>query len=91
MTAPQDDGRTAISRAQLLGSQIAAGVSFSIILCERFRRDAVGIGLAQKIERRHWLTGTLSAFWRSYYRVALAAVFINLIAHRFADLHDERL
>ena len=40
----------------------------------------MNVGSAQKIERQHWLTGTLGAFWRSYYRVALAAIFINLIA-----------
>jgi ATP-binding cassette, subfamily C, bacterial LapB len=78
VTAPQEDGRTSITRTGLLGSQIAAGVSFSISYANSL--ESMNVGLAQKIERRHWLTGTLGAFWRSYYRVALAAVFINLIA-----------
>lgn len=78
LTAPQSDGRTAIARAELLGQQFDAGVSYSI----SYLNDAedMNVGLAQKIERRHWLTGTLGDFWRSYYRVALAAAFINLIA-----------
>jgi ATP-binding cassette subfamily C protein LapB len=78
VTAPQDDGRTSISRTGLLGSQITAGFSFSISYANSM--ESMNVGLAQKIERRHWLTGTLSQFWRSYYRVALAAIFINLIA-----------
>ena len=78
VTAPQEDGRTSISRAGLLGSRITAGVSFSISYANTM--ENMNVGLAQTIERRHWLTGTLGAFWRSYYRVALAAVFINMIA-----------
>jgi len=78
ITAPQEDGRTSIGKASLLGSQIAAGVSFSISYANAM--EEMSVGHAQKIERRHWLTGTLGAFWRSYYRVVLAAVFINLIA-----------
>lgn len=78
VTAPQEDGRTSIARASLLRSQIVAGVSFSISYLNS--AEGMNVGLAQRIERRHWLTGTLSDFWRSYYRVALAAVFINLIA-----------
>ena len=34
----------------------------------------------RSIDKRHWLTGTLAPFWRSYVRVGLAACFINLIA-----------
>ena len=32
------------------------------------------------IEKRHWLFGTIRTFWRGYVYVALAAIFINLIA-----------
>lgn len=78
ITAPQEDGRTTISRTGLLGNRIVAGVSFSISYVNA--AEDMNVGLAQKIERRHWLTGTLGDFWRSYYRVALAAIFINLIA-----------
>ncbi len=59
VTAPQDDGRTSISRTNLLGSQIAAGVSFSISYANS--AEGMNVGSAQKIERRHWLTGTLGA------------------------------
>jgi ATP-binding cassette subfamily C protein LapB len=78
VTSPQEDGGTSITRTRLLGDQIEAGVSFSISYVNA--SENMNVGLAQKIERRHWLTGTLGDFWRSYYRVALAAVFINLIA-----------
>ncbi|MEW9837984.1 type I secretion system permease/ATPase [Mesorhizobium marinum] len=77
-TAPQEDGRTSISKADLLVGQIVAGVSFSISYLNS--AEDMTVGLAQTIERRHWLFGTLGDFWRSYYRVALAATFINLIA-----------
>ena len=78
VTAPQEDGRTSISRTSLLGNHITAGVSFSISYANSM--EGMNVGSAQRIERQHWLTGTLGAFWRSYYRVALAAIFINLIA-----------
>ncbi|MEP9387691.1 type I secretion system permease/ATPase [Mesorhizobium sp. KR9-304] len=78
VTAPQEDGSTSVTRTRLLGDQIEAGVSFSISYVNA--AENMNVGLAQKIERRHWLTGTLGDFWRSYYRVGLAAVFINLIA-----------
>ena len=78
VTAPQEDGRTSIRRRNLPARQVAAGVSFSISYPNSM--EGMSVGLAPRIERRHWLTGTLGAFWKSYYRVALAAVFINLIA-----------
>ena len=78
VTAPQDDGRTSISQDQPARQPDCRRHLLLDLLCQ------LGGGhecrLAQKIERRHWLTGTLGQFWRSYYRVALAAVFINLIA-----------
>jgi ATP-binding cassette subfamily C protein LapB len=78
VTAPQADGRISISRSELSGSQITGGVSFSITYANS--AEGMNVGMAQKIERRHWLTGTMSAFWRSYARVVLAAIFINLLA-----------
>lgn len=38
------------------------------------------VGTATEIEKRHWLTTTLAPFWRTYARVVLAALFINVIA-----------
>jgi ATP-binding cassette subfamily C protein LapB len=78
VTAPQEDGRISISRSELSGSQITGGVSFSITYANS--AEGMNVGMAQKIERRHWLTGTMSTFWRSYARVVLAAIFINLLA-----------
>lgn len=77
-TAPQNDGRTTISKAELINARIIGGVSFSITYANA--TEDANLGVAQKIESRHWLTGTLGAFWKSYYRVALAALFINLLA-----------
>ena len=78
LTGPQEDGRTSLTKNELLQSYIAAGVSFSITYADP--SDAMSVGHAEKIGKRHWLTGTISAFWRSYARVALAALFINMLA-----------
>jgi ATP-binding cassette subfamily C protein LapB len=40
----------------------------------------MNVGSAAKIERRHWLTGTMGPFWRTYSKVVLSAVFINVLA-----------
>jgi len=78
LTGPQEDGRTSISRAELASVPISGGVSFSITYANT--AEDMNIGNAARIERPHWLFGTLGAFWRSYSRVALAAIFINLLA-----------
>ncbi|MEO5759607.1 MAG: type I secretion system permease/ATPase [Mesorhizobium sp.] len=78
LTAPQEDGRTTIGRSELAASYISGGVSFSITYANA--TEEMKIGSAQKIERRHWLTGTMGAFWRTYSKVVLSAVFINLLA-----------
>lgn len=78
VTAPQENGRTFVSRTKLLAEPITAGVTFSISYANSM--EGMNVGNAQRFERRHWLTSTLATFWRSYYRIALAAIFINLIA-----------
>ncbi|QPC91690.1 type I secretion system permease/ATPase [Mesorhizobium sp. INR15] len=78
LTAPQEDGRTTIGRSELAASYISGGVSFSITYANA--TEEMSVGSAQKIERRHWLTGTMGAFWRTYSKVVLSAVFINLLA-----------
>ena len=78
LTAPQEDGQVVVSRSDLSRELILGGASFSIIYANA--AEEMNVGSAQKIERRHWLTGTMSAFWRSYSKVILAAVFINLLA-----------
>ncbi|ESZ08060.1 ABC transporter ATPase [Mesorhizobium sp. L2C089B000] len=77
-TAPQEDGRTTISKSEFSGSYISGGVSFSITYANAV--EAMSVGSAAKIERRHWLTGTMGPFWRTYSKVILSAVFINLLA-----------
>nr|WP_309402670.1 type I secretion system permease/ATPase [Aminobacter niigataensis]WMD00573.1 type I secretion system permease/ATPase [Aminobacter niigataensis] len=78
LTGPQEDGRTSISRAELASVPILGGVGFSITYANT--AEDMSVGNAARIERPHWLFGTLGAFWRSYSRVALAAIFINLLA-----------
>ncbi|WP_095084457.1 type I secretion system permease/ATPase [Mesorhizobium sophorae] len=78
LTAPQENGRTTISRSDLAASYISGGASFSITYANA--TEAMKVGSAQKIERRHWLTGTMGAFWRTYSKVVLAAIFINVLA-----------
>ncbi|CAN7622791.1 type I secretion system permease/ATPase [Aminobacter sp. LjRoot7] len=78
LTGPQEDGRTSISRAELTSVPISGGVCFSITYANT--AEDMGVGTAARIERPHWLFGTLGTFWRSYSRVALAAIFINLLA-----------
>lgn len=78
LTGPQEDGRTSISRDELLSIAIEGGASFSITYANT--AEEMSAGTAARIERKHWLFGTVSAFWRSYSRVALAAIFINLLA-----------
>lgn len=53
-------------------------LSFSAIYVNA--QEDADVGNAARIERRHWLTGTLAPFWRSYLQVAVAAFFINLLA-----------
>lgn len=77
-TAPQEDGRIVITRSELAASYISGGVSFSITYANA--AEGMNVGSAPKIERRHWLTGTMGPFWRTYSKVILAAVFINMLA-----------
>lgn len=67
-----------IDRHALLAMRPKSVFAFS--LTYRNQSEAASVGLAQEIERRHWLTSTLAPFWRSYIQVAIAAFFINLIA-----------
>lgn len=77
-TAPQEDGRTIIAKSELAASVISGGVSFSITYANA--AEGMNVGSAARIERRHWLTGTMGAFWHTYSKVVLSAIFINLLA-----------
>ncbi|MCV0395631.1 MAG: type I secretion system permease/ATPase [Rhizobiaceae bacterium] len=64
-----------IPAAEVLQQDVRAILSFTV----------VGTGLTEagtggRIEKGHWLTSTLLPFWRSYLQVALAALFINILA-----------
>ncbi|RWN70289.1 MAG: type I secretion system permease/ATPase [Mesorhizobium sp.] len=77
-TALQEDGRTIIAKSELAASVISGGVSFSITYANA--AEGMNVGSAARIERRHWLTGTMGAFWHTYSKVVLSAIFINLLA-----------
>jgi ATP-binding cassette subfamily C protein LapB len=77
-TTPQENGQSRITKNQLSSARALSGVSFSLNYGNT--AEEMNVGRAEQIERRHWLLSTMSMFWRSYLRVALAAVFINLLA-----------
>ncbi len=72
-TAPEEIDLEALKQR---GVKRAFG--FSTIYVNSAERAEVGG--AASIENRHWLFGTMRAFWRGYVHVALAAAFINIIA-----------
>ena len=78
LTVPQDGGRTSFSRKEVLEGQVTSIVGFSLTYTNA--GEDARVGSASTIDRRHWLSGTMAPFWRSYIRVGLAACFINLIA-----------
>ncbi|MFC5069433.1 type I secretion system permease/ATPase [Flaviflagellibacter deserti] len=57
---------------------VRAIVTFGVV-----REDTVESAITgdiQLIVRKHWLVSTLLPFWKSYLQVALAALFINILA-----------
>ena len=67
-----------IKFSELEGLNIVKGYSFSLLYLNNEER--VELGGLQKIERAHWLSGTLLPFWRGYVNVAVATMFINMMA-----------
>lgn len=65
--------------ADLMRANARSLVSFSMVYLNASELNGV-VGSAPQIERRHWLVDTLAPFWRTYLQVALAALFINLLA-----------
>ncbi|MBU0737751.1 MAG: type I secretion system permease/ATPase [Alphaproteobacteria bacterium] len=61
---------------------MALGPEFLFAFTLFYRNDSENahIGSADEIEKRHWLVRALMPYWRTYLRVILAALFINLIA-----------
>ena len=70
--------RSAIDDQLLAQAKIKNVYSFTPVYLNASERRAAGEG--EQIEKRHWLFGTIRTFWRGYVYVALAAMFINLIA-----------
>ncbi len=70
-----DDNK--LSTAELQQFDIEQIISFSAIYQNESER--ADIGGSRSYQRRSWLWGTLSAYWRSYINVAFAAFFINFI------------
>lgn len=44
------------------------------------RSEDLGLDHLGQIEHHHWLTGAVRPYWRSFVRVALAALIINILA-----------
>lgn len=70
-------------RAQLKGRRpekddVKAILTFSAVSADTMKSAVDGMDGA--IVRQHWLVSALIPFWRSYAQVAVAALFINLLA-----------
>lgn len=63
---------------EILALKPVAVFGFSVVYNNT--AEQASVGLAAEIERPHWLKSTLAPFWRTYLQVALAALFVNIIA-----------
>jgi ATP-binding cassette subfamily C protein LapB len=79
LTSSQALGDTDGVRLDAIATQyIRAVLSFGTVRGDTI--ESAISGETGKIIRRHWLANTLLPFWKSYLQVALAALFINLLA-----------
>jgi ATP-binding cassette subfamily C protein LapB len=67
-----------LSREELMA--LEPEFAFGFTLFYRNDGEEALIGTADEIEKRHWLVRALTPYWRTYVRVVIAALFINLIA-----------
>ncbi|QLF71650.1 type I secretion system permease/ATPase (plasmid) [Peteryoungia desertarenae] len=67
-----------LTHEQLVAMKPAFGFAFSLFY--RNSGEDATVGHADEIEKRHWLVKALVPYWRTYMRVVVAALFINLIA-----------
>ncbi len=77
------DIREGAASARLTHQELLAlGPEFAFGFTLYYRNDTEEalIGSADEIEQRHWLVRALMPYWRTYLRVIVAALFINLIA-----------
>ncbi|WP_048648188.1 type I secretion system permease/ATPase [Nitratireductor soli] len=75
---PDPASEKGVSLAELLAKKIRLILSFNVVYLNHLENAEGGAG--GRIEKRHWLTTTLAPFWRSYAQVAIAALFVNLLA-----------
>ena len=78
-----DIAPTAGTSPRLTRDELAAlnpQAAFAFTLYYQDASEEARVGHAMEIEKRHWLATTLVPYWRTYTRVVLAALFINLIA-----------
>ena len=67
-----------LTRQDLVALKPSFGFAFTLYY--QNASDTASVGMAGEIERRHWLLRALVPYWRTYMRVIMAALFINLIA-----------
>ncbi|MBB3454358.1 ATP-binding cassette subfamily C protein LapB [Rhizobium sp. BK313] len=78
-----DVAPTAGTSLRLTRDELAAlnpQAAFAFTLFYQNASEEARVGHAMEIEKRHWLATTLVPYWRTYARVMLAALFINVIA-----------
>lgn len=73
----------AAANSQIQGGELRKEDVLAIVCFAIVSSDTMASAVAApngQIVRQHWLTNALLPFWRSYLQVALAALFINLLA-----------
>ncbi len=75
---PASGNPVKLTRQELLALKPSFGFAFTLYY--QNASDNASVGMAGEIERRHWLLRALVPYWRTYMRVIMAALFINLIA-----------
>lgn len=75
---PASGNPVKLTRQELVALKPSFGFAFTLYY--QNASDTASVGMAGEIERRHWLLRALVPYWRTYMRVIMAALFINLIA-----------
>ncbi|CAN7486215.1 type I secretion system permease/ATPase [Neorhizobium sp. LjRoot104] len=75
---PASGNPVTLTRHELVALKPSFGFAFTLYY--QNASDNASVGTAGEIERRHWLLRALVPYWRTYMRVIMAALFINLIA-----------
>ena len=78
ITATDSNYLGTVNLDELKKKGVLRGYSFSVVYINNDQR--VELGGLQKIEKSHWLFGSLLPFWRGYLNVAIATMFINVMA-----------